>query len=48
MSDGLYSLVQVDLLPFLAGCMAAVTCGLLGNFLVLRRLSLMGDAIFSG
>lgn len=36
---------QVDLFPLLAGTLAAVGCGLLGNFLVLRRLSLMGDAI---
>ena len=35
----------LDLFPLLAGTLAAVCCGLLGNFLVLRRLSLMGDAI---
>jgi len=35
----------LDLFPLLAGVLAAVSCGLLGNFLVLRRLSLMGDAI---
>ena len=29
----------------LAGTLAAVGCGLLGNFLLLRRLSLMGDAM---
>lgn len=29
----------------LTGLFAALSCGLLGNFLVLRRLSLMGDAI---
>jgi manganese/zinc/iron transport system permease protein len=34
-----------DLFPMVAGTLAAVGCGLLGNFLVLRRLSLMGDAI---
>jgi manganese/zinc/iron transport system permease protein len=34
-----------DLFPMLAGTLAAVACGVLGNFLVLRRLSLMGDAI---
>lgn len=45
MNDTLYSFVQIDLLPLLAGTFAAITCGLLGNFLVLRRLSLMGDAI---
>lgn len=34
-----------DLFPLLAGVLAAVSCGVLGNFLVLRRMSLMGDAI---
>ncbi len=37
--------LTLDLMPMLSGLLAAVTCGLLGNFLVLRRLSLMGDAI---
>ncbi|MAY73349.1 MAG: iron ABC transporter [Phycisphaerae bacterium] len=37
--------VASDLFPLLAGVLAALTCGLLGNFLVLRRQSLMGDAI---
>ncbi|MEM9802820.1 MAG: metal ABC transporter permease [Planctomycetota bacterium] len=37
--------VGLDLFPLLAGTLAAVCCGVLGNFLVLRRLSLMGDAI---
>ncbi|MEM0914250.1 MAG: metal ABC transporter permease [Planctomycetota bacterium] len=35
----------LDLFPLTAAILAAVTCGLLGNFLVLRRQSLMGDAI---
>lgn len=35
----------VDLFPLAAAVLAALTCGLLGNFLVLRRQSLMGDAI---
>ncbi|MEX0876198.1 MAG: metal ABC transporter permease [Phycisphaerales bacterium] len=35
----------LDLFPLSAAVMAAVSCGLLGNFLVLRRQSLMGDAI---
>lgn len=34
-----------DLFPLLAAIFSAVACGVLGNFLVLRRLSLMGDAI---
>ncbi len=37
--------VALDLFPFLAATLAAVACGVLGNFLILRRLSLMGDAI---
>lgn len=37
--------IGLDLFPMLAATLAAVCCGLLGNFLVLRRLSLMGDAI---
>ncbi len=37
--------VGLDLFPLLAATLASVTCALLGNFLVLRRLSLMGDAI---
>ncbi|MBU6414376.1 MAG: metal ABC transporter permease [Planctomycetes bacterium] len=37
--------VGLDLFPMLAATLAAVGCGVLGNFLVLRRLSLMGDAI---
>ena len=36
---------RLDLFPMLAAALAALGCGLLGNFLVLRRLSLMGDAI---
>lgn len=37
--------LALDLFPILAAVLAALTCGLLGNFLVLRRESLMGDAI---
>jgi len=37
--------VGLDLFPLMAGTLTAVTCGLLGNFLVLRKQSLMGDAI---
>ncbi|MHC4833105.1 MAG: metal ABC transporter permease [Planctomycetota bacterium] len=35
----------LDLFPMLAATLAAVLCGLLGNLLLLRRQSLMGDAI---
>lgn len=37
--------IGLDLFPLLAGVLASVCCGVLGNFLVLRKLSLMGDAI---
>lgn len=37
--------IGLDLFPMLAATLAAIGCGLLGNFLVLRRLSMMGDAI---
>jgi manganese/zinc/iron transport system permease protein len=39
------SFLQIDLPALLAAVLATVTCALLGNFLVLRRQSLMGDAI---
>ena len=46
MTNGMIDLdIGLDLFPMLAATLAAVGCGLLGNFLVLRRLSLMGDAI---
>lgn len=37
--------VQLSLVPMLIGVLACVACGLLGNFLVLRRQSLIGDAV---
>ena len=37
--------LQIDLAPMLLGTLAAMTCALLGNFLVLRRQSLIGDAV---
>ncbi len=37
--------LTMDLPALLAAVLATVACALLGNFLVLRRLSLMGDAI---
>jgi manganese/zinc/iron transport system permease protein len=45
MSPAAYEFVCLDLPAMLAGTLAVVLCGLLGNFLLLRRLSLMGDAI---
>jgi len=44
-SEGVYGFVSIDLPPLLAGTLACVTCAILGNYLVLRRMSLMGDAI---
>ncbi|MBN9280362.1 MAG: metal ABC transporter permease, partial [Hyphomicrobium sp.] len=37
--------VQLSLAPMLIGTLASVTCALVGNFLVLRRQSLIGDAV---
>lgn len=37
--------VQLSLAPLLIGVLASVSCALLGNFLVLRRQSLIGDAV---
>ncbi|MEM9560547.1 MAG: metal ABC transporter permease [Planctomycetota bacterium] len=37
--------LELDLFALLAGVLASLSCALLGNFLVLRRLSLMGDVI---
>ena len=37
--------VQLSLVPILIGILANVSCALLGNFLVLRRQSLIGDAV---
>lgn len=45
MSPDLYVIVSTDAPALAAGVLAALTCALLGNFLVLRRQSLMGDAI---
>ncbi len=37
--------VQLDLTPMLIGMLAAIACALPGNFLILRRQALTGDAI---
>ncbi|WP_373355188.1 metal ABC transporter permease [Pseudoroseicyclus sp. CXY001] len=37
--------VQLSLTPMLIGALAAVACALPGNFLILRRQALIGDAI---
>ena len=41
----MYFDLALDLFPLLAAALAAVCCGLLGNFLLLRKQSMMGDAI---
>lgn len=45
MSGPLAAFVTLDLMPMLAGLLASVVCAILGSLLVLRRESLMGDAI---
>ncbi|MFG0274890.1 MAG: metal ABC transporter permease [Phycisphaerales bacterium] len=45
MTITLQDFLQIDLPALAAGVLACVACGLVGNFLVLRRQSLMGDAI---
>ncbi len=37
--------VQLSLTPILIGVLAAIACALPGNFLILRRQALIGDAI---
>lgn len=37
--------VPLSLTPLVIGCLAAIACALPGNFLVLRRQALIGDAI---
>lgn len=41
----MYFDLALDLFPLLAAILAALGCGLLGNFLLLRKQSMMGDAI---
>lgn len=44
-SERFYPYLSLDLPALVAATLAALTCALLGNFLVLRRMSLMGDAV---
>jgi len=37
--------ILLDLMPLTASVLAALSCGLIGNFLVLRREAMLGDAI---
>ena len=41
----LQDFLRIDLPAMMAAVLAAISCGLLGNFLVLRRQALIGDAI---
>ena len=45
MNTELYLFISGDLFPLTAGVLAALCCGLLGNHLILRQQSMMGDAI---
>lgn len=45
MSYAVQDFLQLDLPAALVGTLAALACGLIGNFLVLRRQSLIGDAM---
>lgn len=43
--SSLYEFIALDLPAIVAACAACVSCALLGSFLLLRRLSMMGDAV---
>ncbi|MCB0359569.1 MAG: metal ABC transporter permease, partial [Bdellovibrionales bacterium] len=45
MSPLLHEILSFDVPAILTALFSALSCALLGNFLVLRRMSLMGDAI---
>ncbi|MCB0339650.1 MAG: metal ABC transporter permease, partial [Bdellovibrionales bacterium] len=45
MSLNLSQFIALDLPPLLTGLSSGLACALLGNFLLLRRMSLMGDAL---
>lgn len=45
MSEELFQILSLDVPAVLTAACCAVSCALLGNFLVLRRMSMMGDAI---
>lgn len=44
-AESIYQIISLDLPPLVALLCSSIACALLGNFLVLRRMSLMGDAI---
>jgi len=41
----IHNFISLDAVPILIALFTAVSCALMGNYLVLRKLSLMGDAI---
>lgn len=45
MNPSIHQFLSLDLPPLLTALFASVSCALLGNYLVLRKVSLMGDAI---
>lgn len=45
MNSTIYQLIALDLPPLLSAIFAAIACSILGSYLVLRRQSLLGDAI---
>lgn len=45
MNPHLYQFISLDLPPLLAALFASIACSILGSYLVLRRQSLLGDAI---
>lgn len=45
MNSAVHEFIAIDVPPMLAGTLACLACSVVGNFLVLRRMSLMGDAI---
>ena len=44
-TPGIYEFISLDVPALFSTICVALTCALLGNFLVLRKISLMGDAI---
>jgi manganese/zinc/iron transport system permease protein len=45
MTEPWLNFLSFDMPALMAACSAAISCALLGNFLVLRKVSLLGDAI---
>lgn len=45
MNASIYSILSLDFPAVLAALLCSLSCALIGNYLVLRKMSLMGDAI---